>query len=133
MNRGGCKVTNIYKEVMLNNIIYERCNCIRFEFYDAQTGSDLSSLTCRGVLLFRYSSTLLSDAEAFPYFSLDITEEKVDKNSIIEYLKSNNYSYHQVDGVPLITNSDVYSSFKIQGGEIDISVFCMEVIKATNS
>ena len=120
---------NIYKEVMLNNIVYERYNCIRFEFYDAQTGNDLSSVTCNGIMLFRYSSTLLSDEEVFPHFSLDITEEKVDKKSIVEYLNKNNYSYYYADGVPSIPNSDSYSIFKIQGGQIDISVICMEALK----
>ena len=37
---------------MLNNIIHETCNSIKFEFYNSNTGKDLKNIVCKGIILF---------------------------------------------------------------------------------
>lgn len=116
----------IYKEVMLNGIIHEKFNKIRFKFYDSTTGEDLKCIICKGVLLLNYSSTILPYEEVFPYFVLDITEEKIEREDIEKYLNSSNFSFHLFNGSLPIPEMNFYSIFKVQGGEIDIMVICLE-------
>lgn len=122
-------MTSIYKDAMLNNIVHQNCNSIKFEFYNAETGEDLESVVCKGISLFKYSSTLLATEETFPYFVLDITYEKMDKVGAMTYLKNNKFSFYQVNGDPTIGESETYYIFKAQGGAIDILVICLEVEK----
>ena len=114
---------------MLNSIVLGTDNSIKFEFYDAQTGIDTDNLLCKGISLFKYSSSLSLGEESLPHFVLDVTCEKINKNNISSYLKNNKYSFNQQDGEPTVYEKDFYYIFRIQGGAIDIIVICQEIKK----
>ena len=118
----------LYNEVMLNNIVFNNNNSIRFEFYNA-TGRDMACVLCRSVLLFQYNSTLLLGEESLPCYVLDVTEEQVDVSGMIDYLLNNKFSFHQFNGSPTLPKENSYYIFRIQGGPIDISVACVQIIK----
>jgi hypothetical protein len=105
---------------MINNMICEKLDCIRFEFYDSTTGNNLRSVICKGVFLFKYSSSLLTEENEFPYFVLDVTKEAVNKKDFIKHLERNRFSFYQSIGLHAISESNSYSIFRIQGGEIDV-------------
>ena len=127
--RYGHMLANIYKEVMLNAISICANNSIKFEFYNAETGADMVSLLCRGVLMFKYSSSLLNDEELLPYFVLDVTYDEIGKSEVAECLKKNQYSFFQPNGEPTVIEEEPCYVFKIQGGAIDIVVICQEFCK----
>lgn len=119
----------LYKEVMLANISYQNISNIKFEFYDSSSGKDILPVICAGVLLFNYSSTLMPNEDNFPYFVLDVSEGVILPQNITQMLNKNKFGFIIPDENLKILQSSNYSIFKIQGGSINVTVICHEILK----
>ena len=98
---------------------------IIFEFLDMFNGKLAFSLKCKQVYVFNYCNNF-DDDEGFACYVGEISVVKLSKNNIENQLINLGYNFIDLDGRTVIPESNDFCSINIIGGELLISVICIE-------
>lgn len=118
----------IFKDVMLDKIVFNReNNAVCFEFY-SYTGKDIGKIICENVFKLDLNQSIMFDEDLLPCLVLDVTSGQLRNEEIVEYFSKLNYSFRNTEE-PMVPPSELYWYFEIAGGPIVIQVICGNIVK----